>query len=111
VTEQAVVYSVRHQAGEIQRTRERLRQLVEKANGMRAHIEITLLDAPPEIVRVPLADVVPDYLSTAEAGRLLGCSSVTVILRCREGRLDYRREGRAFKVSRSSIEQYLGRHA
>lgn len=33
MSEQAVVYSVRHQRNEIQRQRERLRALVEKANG------------------------------------------------------------------------------
>jgi excisionase family DNA binding protein len=108
MTERAVVYSVRHQAGEIQRTRERLRQQVEAANGCRAHIEITLLDGPPELVRVPLAEVVPDYLSAREAGRLLGCSRDTVVLRCREGKLDYRMEGTRYKVSRTSLERYLG---
>lgn len=107
MSEQAVVYSVRHQRNEIQRQRERLRALVEKANGCPAEIRIELLDAAPQIERAPIAEILPERLSTRQAAHLLGCSPDTVRLRHAEGKLEGEYEGRVLKIRRSSIQDYL----
>ena len=50
----------------------------------------------------------PDILTVEEVGEMLGVSTKTVYKLLREGRIENKRVGRAFRITKANVMNYLG---